>query len=137
MLDASESGTLAPELAQAAAHPRVLAVLKPAVLADAGAQNGPLLRGVSHLAHLPGACLPIRVFRADKSLWQFVFVGAAPAPAAGGGDGQSTESYGEIVDECCVDLPITACFMAALPCVHHLCLVWSLCLVKTCCVLIM
>lgn len=58
MLDASESGTLAPELAQAAAHPRVLAVLKPAVLADAAAHNGPLLRGVSHLAHLPGACRP-------------------------------------------------------------------------------
>ena len=54
MLDASESGTLAPELAQAAAHPRVLAVLKPVVLADSAAQNGPLLRGVSHLAHLPG-----------------------------------------------------------------------------------
>lgn len=55
MLDASEAGSLAPGLVPALARPRVLAALKPQVLAEAGAQNGPLLGGVSHLAHLPGA----------------------------------------------------------------------------------
>ncbi|KAK9839508.1 hypothetical protein WJX81_006252 [Elliptochloris bilobata] len=55
VMDTSAAGTLAPDLARAAAHPRILAVLKPAALADPAAHNGPLLAGASHLAHLPGA----------------------------------------------------------------------------------
>lgn len=54
VLDTSQPGSIAPDLAPALAQPRVLAALKPHALADAAAHNGPLLAGVSHLAHLPG-----------------------------------------------------------------------------------
>lgn len=54
VLDTSQQGSIAPDLAPALAQPRVLAALKPHALADAGAHNGPLLAGMSHLAHLPG-----------------------------------------------------------------------------------
>ena len=54
VLDTSQPGSIAPGLAPALAQPRVLAALKPRALADAASHNGPLLAGVSHLAHLPG-----------------------------------------------------------------------------------